>query len=70
MPYISDPRGLYHVFYQCNLNSTLPPWAPGQEGTRSFTAPLNIKYELACACLYNRIVHQLPVTTYIAAYLM
>ena len=41
MPYVSDPRGLYHVFYQCNLNSTLPPWAPGQEGTRLFCAPIN-----------------------------
>ncbi|XP_065891882.1 sucrose-6-phosphate hydrolase-like isoform X1 [Dysidea avara] len=26
-----DPKGLYHVFYQCNPNSTLPPWAPGQQ---------------------------------------
>ena len=51
MPYILDPRGLYHVFYQCNLNSTLPPWAPGQEGTRSFYAPIN-KYKLvAPSCM-------------------
>ena len=68
MRYISDPRGLYHVFYQCNLNSTLPPWAPGQEGTRQFYAPPN-KYKLAALVRPTGVSETMLTMTHVQQYI-